>query len=189
MYAIVETGGKQFRVREGHLVRVERLEGEVGDRITFDQVLLVADSSERHLGAPVVEGAQVSGTIEEQGKDDKVTVFKFKRRKMYRRKRGHRQKFSAVRIDSIDLKGAKKKKTSAKEEKQESAAAPATQEKVKKTESAEKPAAEEKDSPEKKVSAKADRKSEAKSGSDKKVPAKKAGDQKKKSTTSGNKKK
>jgi large subunit ribosomal protein L21 len=102
MYAIVATGGKQYKVQEGDVLRVEKLTGVVGDEVAFDQVLLVGAGEDVRIGQPVVEGVQVKGTIVEQGKNKKVLVFKYKRRKRYRRKQGHRQPFTAVKINAIE---------------------------------------------------------------------------------------
>jgi large subunit ribosomal protein L21 len=101
VYAIIRTGGKQYRVRKGDVVRVERLEGEVGTTVTLEDVLLIGGEGEPRLGGPRVEGASVVGTVVEQGRDAKVRVFKYKKRKHYRRTRGHRQSFTAVRIDAV----------------------------------------------------------------------------------------
>ena len=102
MYAVVSTGGKQYKVAEGEVLRVEKIAGEVGDPVSFDRVLLLSDGEKVTVGQPVVEDAAVKGRIVEQGKAKKVLVFKYKRRKRYRRKQGHRQQFTAVKIDSID---------------------------------------------------------------------------------------
>jgi large subunit ribosomal protein L21 len=102
MYAVVATGGKQYKVEEGDVLRFEKLSGDVGDEVTFDQVLLIADGEEVRIGQPLVEGAMVKGNIIEQGKSKKVIVFKYKRRKRYRRKQGHRQQFTAVKISAIE---------------------------------------------------------------------------------------
>ncbi|MFH1985325.1 MAG: 50S ribosomal protein L21 [Pseudomonadota bacterium] len=101
MYAIVKTGGKQYRVSQGDTMRFERLDGDVGSTVTFDQVLMVADGDNVTVGQPIVENAVVNGQIVEQGKAKKIIVFKYKRRKGYRRTQGHRQQYTAVRIDSI----------------------------------------------------------------------------------------
>jgi large subunit ribosomal protein L21 len=101
VYAIIRTGGKQYRVQPGDVVRVERLEGEVGATVTLEDVLLVGGEGEPRLGGPRIEGASVVGTVVEQGRDAKVRVFKYKKRKHYRRTRGHRQSFTAVRIDAV----------------------------------------------------------------------------------------
>ena len=101
MYAIIRTGGKQYRVQQGDVVRVERLPGEVGASVTLGDVLLVGGDGEPKVGGPRVEGASVVGTVVELGRDAKVRVFKYKKRKHYRRTRGHRQSFTAVRIDAV----------------------------------------------------------------------------------------
>ena len=101
MYAVIETGGKQYRVNEGDVIRVEKLEGDVGSKIDFDRVLLVGEGEQVKVGTPVVDGASVSGTVVEQDRHRKIIVFKMKRRKNYRRKQGHRQDFTGVRIEKI----------------------------------------------------------------------------------------
>jgi large subunit ribosomal protein L21 len=101
MYAVIATGGKQYKVQEGEILRVEKLDGEVGAPISFDQVLMVSDGETVQVGAPVLESMAVRGQIVEQGKAKKILVFKYKRRKRYRRKQGHRQPFTAIRIDAI----------------------------------------------------------------------------------------
>ena len=101
MYAIVATGGKQYKVREGEVLRIEKIPGEVGSPISFDQVLMVGDGDSVSIGRPALDGAAVTSRIVEQGKADKLIVFKYKRRKRYRRKQGHRQSFTAVKIDAI----------------------------------------------------------------------------------------
>ena len=101
MYAIIRTGGKQYRVQKGDVVRVERLAGKVGATVTLEDVLLVGGEGEPRVGTPRLEGASVVGTVVEQDRDAKVRVFKYKRRKHYRRTRGHRQSYTAVRIDAV----------------------------------------------------------------------------------------
>lgn len=101
MYAIIKTGGKQYKVSEGDLVRVEKLPYEVGETVEFDEVLLVANDSDIKVGAPTVENAKVSATVEDQNKAKKVIVYKYKPKKMYRKKQGHRQPYTLVKIDSI----------------------------------------------------------------------------------------
>jgi len=101
MYAVVNTGGKQYKVQPGDILRVEKLPGDVGSPVTFDRVLMVADGEEVNVGRPLLEKISVTGTIVEQGKAKKIIVFKYKRRKRCRRKQGHRQAFTAVKIDSI----------------------------------------------------------------------------------------
>lgn len=100
MYAIVRTGGKQYRVAAGDTIRVERLEAPVGEQVTLDEVLLVG-GDETQVGTPRVEGASVVGSVLEHGRDRKVRVFKSKKRKQYRRTRGHRQSFTALKIDEV----------------------------------------------------------------------------------------
>jgi large subunit ribosomal protein L21 len=102
MYAVVRTGGKQVRVAPGQSVRVENLPGEVGARISFDEVLVVGGEGEPRLGQPLVAGARVVGTIVRHGRARKITIFKSKRRKNYRRKQGHRQGFTEVRVEAIE---------------------------------------------------------------------------------------
>ncbi len=102
MYAVVATGGKQYRLQEGDVVQVEKLAGEAGDQVVFDQVLMLGDGEAARIGTPLVEGARVVGTILEQTRGEKLTVFKYKKRKMYRRKAGHRQLLTRVKVDSIE---------------------------------------------------------------------------------------
>lgn len=101
MYAIIRTGGKQYQVAPGERLRVEKLAGEVGDTVELADVLLVADGSEIKVGHPVVEGAKVTARIIEQDKAKKVLVFKKKRRKGYRLKKGHRQPYTALEVKEI----------------------------------------------------------------------------------------
>ena len=104
MYAVIQTGGKQYRVEPGQTVTVERLAGDAGSPIVFDQVLLVSpgDGGQVTVGKPFVSGAKVTGEIVEQGRGEKLVVFKFRRRKNYVRKNGHRQDYTAVKIAAID---------------------------------------------------------------------------------------
>lgn len=101
MYAIVRTGGKQYQVACGDQVRVEKLEGNVGDSIDLVDVLMVADGEDVKVGQPVLENAKVTAKIAEQGRGRKVIVFKKKRRKGYRLKQGHRQAYTALKIEEI----------------------------------------------------------------------------------------
>ena len=101
MYAIIRTGGKQYRVEPGDVVRFESLDGEVGSSVTLDDVLLVGEGDDVQVGAPRLDNAAVEGTVVEQGRDRKIRVFKHKRRKHYRRTRGHRQSFTAVKIERV----------------------------------------------------------------------------------------
>lgn len=102
-YAIIRTGGKQFRVEPGATLRIPSLPGDAGASIEFNEVLLGSDGANVRTGVPSLSGAKVTGEIVRQGKDDKIVVFKFKRRKNYARKQGHRQKFTEVRIKTISL--------------------------------------------------------------------------------------
>lgn len=101
MYAIVETGGKQYRVQEGDVLKVESLGAEEGQSVVFDKVLLVGKDDSVTVGTPYVKGASVTASVTGNGKDPKILVFKFKSKKNYRRMRGHRQHFSEIRIDSL----------------------------------------------------------------------------------------
>lgn len=101
MYAVLETGGKQYRVSPGDLLKVERLGAEPGSPVRFDRVLLVAEGDQVTIGTPIVAGASVAGEVVRQGRARKVIVFKFKRRKKYRRTQGHRQAETTVRITAI----------------------------------------------------------------------------------------
>ncbi|MBW1722912.1 MAG: 50S ribosomal protein L21 [Deltaproteobacteria bacterium] len=103
MYAVITTGGKQYRVAPGEEVKVEKLSGNAGDTVTFEKVLLTSDGEKVQVGKPYVDNAKVIGRITRQGKNRKIVVFKYKRRKNYRRKRGHRQEFSLVRIENIEM--------------------------------------------------------------------------------------
>ena len=97
MYAIIKTGGKQYRVAEGDVITVEKLAAEANDSVTFDEVL-----TDVKVGTPKVEGAKVTGTVLEQGKAKKILVFKYKAKSNYRRRQGHRQRFTKVRIEKIE---------------------------------------------------------------------------------------
>jgi large subunit ribosomal protein L21 len=101
MYAVIKTGGKQYRVNQGDIIKVEKLTADVGSKVDFDQVLLVGEGADVKVGAPVVDGAKVSGTVVAQDRHKKIVVFKMKRRKGYRRKQGHRQDYTGVRIEAI----------------------------------------------------------------------------------------
>ena len=100
MYAVIKTGGKQYRVAAGDVIKVEKLEGEVGQTIDFDQVLMVG-GDEAKVGTPLIDGAKVSAEVLEQGKGDKVLIFKKQRRHKYRRTRGHRQHQTVLRVSGI----------------------------------------------------------------------------------------
>ena len=102
-YAIIKTGGKQFRVEPGRTYRIPSLAGEAGSDIEFNEVLLGSDGSNVRTGVPALQGARVTGEIVKHGRGEKIIVFKHKRRKNYARKRGHRQGFTEVRINDISL--------------------------------------------------------------------------------------
>ncbi|GIP31374.1 50S ribosomal protein L21 [Paenibacillus sp. J2TS4] len=101
MYAIIETGGKQYKVQEGDALYIEKLNVNEGDVVTFDRVLLVSGDKGVSIGSPVVSGASVSAKVEKQGKGRKVLVYKYKAKKNYRRKQGHRQPYTKVVIEKI----------------------------------------------------------------------------------------
>ena len=102
MFSVIETGGKQYKVAVGEKIKVEKLAGETGDAVVFDKVLLVAASdSDVQVGAPYVKGAKVSGEIVQQGRAEKVIVFKYRPKKREKKKKGHRQPFTEVSIKSI----------------------------------------------------------------------------------------
>ena len=103
MYAIIRSGGKQFRAEPGKTIRIPSLNAEPGDKVTFDDVLVAADGDTLKVGTPGVSGASVTGEVVKHGKDKKVIIFKWKRRKNYRRKQGHRQDFTEVRIADVSL--------------------------------------------------------------------------------------
>lgn len=120
MYAIVDIAGQQFKVEKDQKLYVHRLEAEAGKKVSFDRVLLIDDKGKVNVGAPAIDGAQVTATVLEHLKGDKVIVFKKKRRKGYKVKNGHRQYLTEIQINDIKASGAKK--TAAKEE---ASAAPA----------------------------------------------------------------
>ena len=100
MYAVIVSGGKQYKVSEGDVIRVEKLEVEEGAKVSFDQVLLINDGSLK-IGTPTVQGVKVSGTVLQNGKAKKVIVYRYKRKSGYHKKNGHRQLFTEVKIDKI----------------------------------------------------------------------------------------
>ena len=101
LYAVVRTGGKQYRVAQGALLRIERLDGQVGDKVTLSEVLFIGGDSEAKIGTPLLSDARVMGEIVEQGLGKKILIFKKKRRKGYSRKRGHRQRLTTLKILEI----------------------------------------------------------------------------------------
>ena len=102
MYAVIATGGKQYRVEQGSVLRIEKLAAEPGSEVTFDQVLLVGAGESVKVGAPLVGGASVRATVEKHGQGDKVSVVKSRRRKHYLRMKNHRQKFTEVKVTGIN---------------------------------------------------------------------------------------
>ncbi|MEL7486595.1 MAG: 50S ribosomal protein L21 [Pseudomonadota bacterium] len=123
MYAVVKTGGKQYRVAKDDIIKIERLPGDAGDIITLDDVLMVGEGENVTVGAPMIDGASVAGEILEQARAKKIIVFKKRRRQNYRRKKGHRQNLTVLKVTEILTDGAKPsgkkaspKKTEAKEE-------------------------------------------------------------------------
>lgn len=102
MYAIIKTGGKQYRVQEGDNIFVEKLDADVDSNVVFDQVLAVVNDGDVKVGAPVVEGAKVTAKVLAQGKEKKILVFKYKAKSTYRRRQGHRQPFTKVSIEKIE---------------------------------------------------------------------------------------
>lgn len=116
MYAVIETGGKQYRVQEGDVITIEKLNAKEGDVVNFDKVLVLGNGSDIKIGAPYV-GTSVTGTVVENGKGKKVVIFKYKAKKDYRKKQGHRQPYTMVKIESLagDVKKAAPKKEKAAE--------------------------------------------------------------------------
>lgn len=101
MYAVIESGGKQHRVEEGEILRLEKLEAATGDKVNFDNILMVGEGDSVKIGTPYVEGGQVTAEVVKQGRADKVTIIKFNRRKHSRKQQGHRQWFTEVKITGI----------------------------------------------------------------------------------------
>jgi len=165
MYAVIKTGGKQYKVAKDDVIKVEKMAGEPGDSVDLSEVLLVGDDKGQTVGAPLIEGAKVAATVLEQKRDKKVIIFKKKRRQGYQRKNGHRQNLTVLRITDILADGKKKAAPQKKE------AAPAE----------DKPATETKAAPAKKAPAKKAEpkataaKTETKPADAKKAPAKKPG--------------
>ena len=102
MYAVIASGGKQYKVKEGDVLRIEKISGDINEPVSFDKVLMFSDGEDVKIGQPDLDGVSVQGHIVAQGKAKKVLVFKYKRRKRYRRKKGHRQHFTTIKIDSIE---------------------------------------------------------------------------------------
>ncbi len=116
MYAVIRTGGKQYRVIPGEKLKVEKLSGEVGSDITIDKVLMIADGDDVTIGAPLIAGATVPATVISHGRGDKVMIFKFRRRKHYRKTQGHRQSYTEIQIGDFGGKVASKPAKAAKAE-------------------------------------------------------------------------
>ena len=109
MYAVIDACGRQYKVAEGDLVFVEKLEANEGEKVTFDQVLLISDDGKVKVGTPTVKGAKVEATVVKQGKAKKIVVFKYKAKKNERKKQGHRQPYTQVKIEKISSKASSKK--------------------------------------------------------------------------------
>ena len=118
MYAVIATGGKQYRVKKDDVIDIERINGDVGSKLTFDKVLMVGEGAKIECGTPLLKSAKVNAEIIDQFRGTKLTVFKMKRRKGYRRKHGHRQELTKVKIATIST--GSKAKTAASAEKKES---------------------------------------------------------------------
>lgn len=106
MYAVIKTGGKQYRVVAGERLKVEKLVADVGSTVTLDKVLMVTDGDNITIGSPIIAGATVSATVLSHGRADKVMIFKFRRRKHYRKTQGHRQSYTEIQIGAISASGA-----------------------------------------------------------------------------------
>ena len=104
MYAVIKTGGKQYRVNQGDELKIEKIAGDVGANVVLDQILTVVDGDNVTIGSPIVRGASVTATVVSHGRHDKVTIFKMRRRKHYRKSQGHRQSFTEIQIDKISAK-------------------------------------------------------------------------------------
>lgn len=103
MYAVIKTGGKQYRVAPGQKIKVEQIPADIGQEVTLDQVLSVGEGEEIKIGTPLVAGATVTATVLAQGRHDKVQIFKMRRRKHYRKSQGHRQNYTELRIDAVSV--------------------------------------------------------------------------------------
>lgn len=122
MYAVIRTGGKQYRVAKDDIIAIEKLDGKAGDKVKFDEVLMLGEAGkEPKIGAPLVSGASVTAEVVDQAKADKITVIKFRRRKNYHRTKGHRQHETVLKITGISAKAAAKKAAPKAEAKDEAA--------------------------------------------------------------------
>ncbi len=156
MYAVIETGGKQYRVEKGDILDIEKISTEAGKKVEFENVLVVSDDSGISIGTPYVEGAVVTGKVVESGKGAKIVIFKYKNKKDYRKKQGHRQPYTRVEITDIAGKGKSgSTKAAAKEESEDKKPAEAVKEEKKPAEKKAEPkkADENKETTKKKVSA------------------------------------
>jgi large subunit ribosomal protein L21 len=106
MYAVIKTGGKQYKVTAGDKLKVEKLVGEVGSKVVLDKILMLADGDAITIGSPLVAGAKVNATVVSHGRGDKVMIFKFRRRKHYRKTQGHRQSYTEILIEDVNGKAA-----------------------------------------------------------------------------------
>lgn len=102
MFAVIQTGGKQYKVAEGEMVKVEKLDAVAGDKITLDQILMIKDDQGTRIGDPLVQGAKITAEVLEQGRGKKITVYKYKKRKNQRKKQGHRQAYTRILIEKIE---------------------------------------------------------------------------------------
>ncbi len=132
MYAVIATGGKQYRVQKDDVIDIERINGDVGSKLTFDEVLLVGEGAKIECGTPLLKSAEVNAEIVDQFRGKKLTVFKMKRRKGYRKKHGHRQELTKIKIDGISAGAKAKKETAPKEEPKKAEAKAPKKETVKK---------------------------------------------------------
>lgn len=114
MYAVIKTGGKQYKVIAGERIKVEKIVGDVGATVVIDKVLMISDAANTTIGAPLIAGATVSATVLSHGRADKVMIFKFRRRKHYRKTQGHRQSFTEIQIGEILAAGASAEKAAPK---------------------------------------------------------------------------
>ena len=105
MYAVIASGGKQYRVSEGQVLKLETLPGQVGGKVEFDRVMLIADGADINVGAPFIEGAKVAAEVVEHGRGEKIRIIKFRRRKHHMKRMGHRQYYTEVLIDNIERIG------------------------------------------------------------------------------------
>jgi len=123
MYAVIKTGGKQYKVVAGERLKVEKIVGDVGATVVIDKVLMISDNENTTIGAPLISGATVSATVLSHGRSDKVMIFKFRRRKHYRKTQGHRQSFTEIQIGEILAAGASTAKAAPKATKTKAAKA------------------------------------------------------------------